>query len=45
MIARRWRQGKPHPSFRQAATRHGYYSHLFDGFVHLACVFIAIGPF
>jgi transposase len=32
-------------SFRRAATRHEYYSHLFDGFVYLACAFIAVSRF
>ena len=30
-------------SFRRAMTRYEYYSYLFDGFVYLACAFIAIG--
>jgi IS5 family transposase len=30
-------------SFRRAITRFEYYSYLFDGFVYLACAFIAVG--
>jgi transposase len=32
-------------SYRRLLVRHEYYSHLYDGFVHLACALIAIGRF
>jgi transposase len=32
-------------SYRRLLIRHEYYSHLYDGFLHLACALIAIGQF
>jgi transposase len=32
-------------SFRRLLVRHEYYSHLYDGFLHLACALIAISKF
>ena len=31
--------------FRRLLVRHEYYSHLYDGFLHLACALIAISKF